>query len=71
MFDIEKLLNFEGIEYIRIIEYTINADNGYVIYRDKQDNLIKLKFNFYVFCEYQNNTLVYMFNKQSQQVLPE
>jgi hypothetical protein len=71
MLDIEKLLKFENIEYSQINEYGLSAEKGYVVYRDKYDKIIRLKFKFCVFYEYQNNTLVYIFNKQSQQILPE
>jgi hypothetical protein len=70
MLDIEKLLKFENIEYSYITEYGLNSQNGYVIYRDKYDKIIRLTFSLNFFYEYQNDTLIYMFNKLSQQILP-
>ncbi len=71
MFDIHKVLKNEGVIFTEILEYCISKDNGYVIYSDIDHKLIKLHFDFHIFCEYKNNTLVYMFNKQFQFYLPQ
>lgn len=70
MIDIHKLLKYESIDFTEIIEYSISKNNGYVIYRDNQNKLVKLFFDFHIFCEFKNNTLIYMFNKQFQSYLP-
>lgn len=71
MLDIHKLLQNENIGYSEIIEYCISKDAGYVIYRDNMSKLIKLHFDYHIYCEYKNNTLIYMFNKQFQYYLPQ
>jgi len=70
MLDIEKLLKFENIPYLHIIEYSLSGEKGCVVYRDKSYKTIRLYFTLKIFYEYQNKALVYLFNKQSQQVLP-
>ena len=71
MLDIHKLLRFENIDFTEVIEYCVSKDNGYVIYRDLDNKLTKLNFDYYIFCEYKSDTLVYMFNKQFQLHLPD
>jgi hypothetical protein len=71
MLDIHKLLKYEGIEFVEIIEYCISKDTAYVIYRDITSKLVKLYFDYHIYCEYKDNTLVYMFNKQFQSYLPQ
>jgi hypothetical protein len=70
MFDIHKLLKYENIDFTEILEYSISKNSGYVIYRDNQGKLVKLFFDYHIFCEFKNDTLIYMFNKQFQSYLP-